>query len=397
MEIARLQFQLGQHSNAVEYAERAVKTFPNHRYVVRSFACLLSTIGESEKALYYLRKSESFRWDPWVQSAEVAISSSIKKSTKLSKARLQHIRSLRSADKNMTELAAGLATIETESGNRKTAKHLLELSMSSPNENSLAQLRWLQQNKNLAPLVQPNIFVDNASEANVYDSIKLENPTLAVAQAEIWQMDQPFLSQSALIGSSLCLSVLDEPSRALKIVDRALIAQPNDLSLHNNRFVGLVLNGQINEANDLFNERLKTKRLGEYEPFTYAALGLMAFAKGKCDDGRGFYLEAMKSASKNKNPDLVVTAFIYWIGREFSCKQISNSDAVQLIETLEKKLEKQNSVLKRNSMALATIRRRVSAANSSPPLAIASEIKKTADTSYNLLNAAVANETHGDV
>jgi tetratricopeptide (TPR) repeat protein len=401
LEISRLQFQIGQHSSAVHYAERAIKTFPNHRYIIRSFACLLSSIDEwctdewgadgKDRALFYIRKSDSFRWDPWVQSAEVAVSNAMKKVTKLPKSRLQQLRQLKHGNRSLTELTAGLATIETQSGNRKAAKHFLELSMVAPNENSLAQLRWLQQKKNLAPLVQPNTFVGNAFEADVYESIKLENPENAVSHAESWQIDQPYLSQPALVGSSLCLSVLNEPIRAIRSLDRALLAQPNHLSLHNNRFVALLMDGQINEAIKVFEERLRVKRVGQDEPFSFAAMGLLAFATGHYKEGRKCYGEAMQSATKLKNPELVVTAFIYWIGREHHHNQISKVEALELIGAIEKQLEKQTAVRKKTSMALNALRLRVSESPSVPVDLVVPEIRKTAEESYGWLSSAANN------
>ncbi len=392
LEIARIQFHHGQLDSAMHYAERAISSFPNDRYVLRSISCFFASRGEPDRALKYLRRSEGFEWDPWIQSAEIAVSHTIDENTKLPKRRIQEIRHMQDANSNNTELTAGLATMDLESGNRKMAKRLFETSMRAPNENSLAQLRWIQKDSDFAPTLQPGRIVTDAYEANTYEACQQEEPELAVRHAETWLNDQPFQTGPALLASSLCLSVLNDPLRAIATVDKALISQPDNLSLLNNKFVGLILSGQIDPASDVFNRWLNISREGQSLPFTYAAKGLMDFTLRKFDTGRMFYVDAMTSASENKDPVLVVMALIYWMDREYYHGLVSKRVVLEQVELIEKRLSKQFSLRKSVNMPLMAFKKRIFGTIDTNSNVDTLEVKKAADIGLNLLSSAVKTE-----
>ena len=347
LEIARLQFNIGQLNSAQKYAERAVMTYPNNRYVLRSISCMFATSDEAERALYYLRRSDLVKSDPWVQAAEVAVCGQLNKSPQLTKYGIRDIKSSTRINVSMTELTAGLASLEFKSGNKKSAKKLMEQSMLAPNENSLAQLRWFQENREFAKNVFPLNAVPMAYEANAYEAVSEERIGDAVDFSECWLRDQPFQSRAAMLASSLCISVLADRERALNIVNEALICAPDDMGLLNNKLVALSLLGQNHEAEKILLSKISTPQNDEERlPFYHAAFGMVAFGNFDYEKGRNHYTDAIKAAAKAKNPELSLLAMSYWLERELEHKQISYASVQLLIKKVEDKIKKHTRLVK---------------------------------------------------
>jgi tetratricopeptide (TPR) repeat protein len=348
IEIGRLHFLNGQHQNALKYAERAIRTYPNSRYILRAISCLCDRIGELDRALHFIRKSSTLSHDPWVQSAEIAISASLGKFTKVPQSVLSNARNSKSAEVSKTELAASLASLELHAGKRKSARKLMENSMLAPNENSLAQLRWFQKAGDFAQRVVPMIDLPTAYEAKAYEALNVENVDVAIANSICWFNEQPFQVSSALLASSLSLSVTRNFAQALNVLTRAVDVNPNSFALKNNKLVALCMMNKTVEAKTILNNDILVHRSNDSEvPFKFAAQGLVAFCEGNFAEGREYYANAISSAASDKNGSLVVMALIYYLGQELSSGQASLADVKELVANVEK-ITVKNRVLRRS-------------------------------------------------
>src|ERR1043166_9266423 len=146
LEIARLQSLLGQTGPAERYVELGLSLAPNTRYVLRSAVRFWVHSGDKERALETLWRSESLRFDPWLQAAEVAVADMCDRSPKSLKKKVREIIETAPTDESHSELASSIAMLELKSGQPvRRVRKLLRLSLHSPTENALAQAIWARK------------------------------------------------------------------------------------------------------------------------------------------------------------------------------------------------------------------------------------------------------------
>lgn len=122
MEIARLHSIIGQTDRACSYVERALKSAPDNRYILRSSARFFLHSSEKERALHTVQNSDAVRSDPWIQAAEVAVCTLLDKSPRWGAKEVRSLASAATLGVRYSELAAGLAMHELKHGNRRMAR-----------------------------------------------------------------------------------------------------------------------------------------------------------------------------------------------------------------------------------------------------------------------------------
>lgn len=347
IELARLYFIGGQYKIAEKCAERALLISPNNRFILRAASCLWHRTDEADKALYFLRKSSLLAFDPWVQSAEMAVATSLGKQTKVSLSVIAGTRGQSNLPAAKTELAASLASLEFHSGKTKQAKKLFQSAMAAPNENSLAQLRWFQKSKGFAESVEPNVDIPHAFEAGAYDALRAEHVEAAISNSISWFNEQPFQVSAALLSSSLTLAVTAEYARAFEITQIASRVNPRSFGIQNNKLVALCMLKRVHEARAVLDGFILPCRAKESQvPFQFAASGLVAFTEGDFDQGREFYAQAIRAAAANKDGGLVIAALIYYLWQELMNGQASLEEVNALVVKIDKITEKNRALRK---------------------------------------------------
>ena len=144
---------MGQNDKARMAMLVALSLSNGNRFILRAASRCFMHINEPDIALDILNRSGLCDFDPWITSAEIAISDGFGlKSRCLGKSK--HIISDNTITQfSRSELAAGLATIELKAGALKKAKKLMRQAIIAPTENALAQVEWLsRQIKQSIPL-----------------------------------------------------------------------------------------------------------------------------------------------------------------------------------------------------------------------------------------------------
>ena len=320
IDLARVHSSIGQANQASRYVERAVKQCPNNRYIIRSAARFYSHIKEPDIALAVVKHNSvsGSGGDPWIQAAEVSVCNLLGKTPGWGAKKIKSLNQSKAPNISQSEIAAGLAALELKNGNSKSAKKLFERSMLAPTDNSLAQLKWAKSkgllSKNYMSMLSATVKL--SFEANLYDAISKEDGHTAATEAWNWLADEPYSSQPALIGSSICSGVLNDLERAIEFAEQGIIATPNEPFLLNNKLFALARLGEITKAQEILPQLQKWKHDGKFEPFFHAAQGIIEFRKKNITAGRTHYSNAVNAAKAKDNKGRMMLALIHWFEEE---------------------------------------------------------------------------------
>ena len=119
VELSRLYSMFNHEDKAEQAMVIAINLAPNNRYVVRSATRLFIHIHKYEKALYYLKKSQLLKGDPWVISAHIATSDLMNRYSPHLKKGIELIDSKNFSDYDLTELSSAICTFEYHNGTAK--------------------------------------------------------------------------------------------------------------------------------------------------------------------------------------------------------------------------------------------------------------------------------------
>jgi hypothetical protein len=101
----------------------------------------------------------------------------------------------------------------------------------------------------------------------------------------------------------------------LEFTDRGLAAEPKNLSLLNNKAVGLAYLGRIREATNLLYRLVIDQAPAAVQPALYATTGLLFFRSGDAARGRAFYEKAIANPYSRKDRRCHVMA-LWHLARE---------------------------------------------------------------------------------
>lgn len=309
VELARAYTVAGEDRKAERAIRAALQLAPNNRFVLRSAARFFIHIGEPEIARALLSNSESSRSDPWLMASEIAIADFLGAQSKLPKiARLALERGMPSSD--ATELASALGSLEAAHGSDRAARRLLRQAVKGANENSVAQIQWL----NRAHLGEA-VDVSSAKppllhEANAWASYHKGEFETALEESLRWLTDQPFSSAPAILSSFILEDLMWEFESAREIAEAGLKSNPNDPMLLNNLAVCLMELDRIGEAEHVLGHLRAEDRASNAENTFRATFGMLEFRKGNVDEGRRLYNQAIERAiSSGDKADTVRALF----------------------------------------------------------------------------------------
>lgn len=306
MDLAHAHTVVGQK----EKAERAVRTAlalaPENRFVLRSAVRFLIHCNDKAQAIELLRRSSSIRHDPWIMSAEIALSSVMNMAPRAYK-RAREIVDADALDPWQTgELHGALGTLAmTDRGVGKARKFFLK-SLRHPTENAVAQAQWAV-NGNLALEVPPKLLTqDHAFEALALKARNERRWKDAIAACRLWSAMEPTSTRPLNLASFIAEVALNDGPTAIEFTERMRLTVPDDSIALNNHIVALAYAGDQKEAEELF-ERLARRSLTQAEAIVRRATeGLLAFRRGDAEAGEQLYLDAFERSKPLKDRELSV-------------------------------------------------------------------------------------------
>ncbi len=339
VELARLYAMKGNSRKAENAIITALHLAPNNRFVLRSATRFFIHEEKFDKALFYLRKAENLKYDPWLISAHIATSSIMGRFSPVIKEGRKLIDSGNFSDFDLTELASSLGTLELKTGSFKRAKGLFNKSMIMPNDNSLAQLEWVSKDDKRLQ-INPFSFdkVINPFEAQALEFYERGNWSGAFYNSIKWFLDMPFSKRPVILGSYIAGSLLKDKNAAITLCKVGLQANPKDPTLLNNMVYNIATSGNT-EMLDFYVQQmigLDINGLPDASKITYqATLGLVALKKGQLELGIDLYKRAIQNATNLKNDYLKNLAIVNFANELINLKLPEQYQYIELVKNMK--------------------------------------------------------------
>ena len=320
MELARSYTIAGLNEKAGKAVLAALQLAPNNRFVLRSAARFFIHVGEKEIAHRLLSGSGIIKQDPWIMASEIAVADSIGKTSRLSRVAREKMES-DVPPSELTELAPALGSLEADSGNHRVARRFLRRALDGANENSIAQIRWLNRSRLNRTASEDAVDVSRANppllhEANAWAAFYRGDFDVAREESFCWLNDQPFASAPAVLNSYIASSIFLDFEAGRDVARNALRSNPDDPLLLNNLAVCLMEVGDIPGAEAALSRLTAQARSGTADATYGATSGMLAFRKGNTEDGRRLYLNAIEKAKSTGDKGTAARAAYHLVFEE---------------------------------------------------------------------------------
>ena len=319
VETARLYTIIGEKVKAKKLLHQALSLAPNNRYISRSSARFFSEIEEDDHyAIKILRKNEFLKSDPWLLSAEIALNSKLKKSSKLINVGKSLVENETFDYFETSELSSAIGTEELLNGSRKKSKQFFNLALIKPNDNSLAQVEWAT-NQDKSIIINDDLFISTrasheAKTLNAYFNKDWDS----VAEFSLnWFFDMPNHIDSLLVGSRVISVFQENYITAAKFMEAGLVSHPTeDLLLNNAAYYLAMANRPIEALNYLNRVKKFNEPSNATELCVLATQGLIQYRLGNYSLGREYYLKVIEIAEKHYSKHYLPLAALNYIREE---------------------------------------------------------------------------------
>lgn len=313
VDLARAYVSEGHTYKAQFHFDIALSLAPQNRFVVRSASRFYVHIGDFERALDVFNGC-SFG-DPWIDAARVAIADQI---GGMKKVQIKQIRRSLDADlspEQLTELNASLATLELGSGSTRRAKRLFQASASGANDNTVAQIRWADEQLSIE--FDPTLLsVERSYEARAVDAEIKEDWENVVNECRSWLIDEPFSLRPVFMAGFVASEFLGKFDAALEFARAGLHFRRNDAGLLNNAAYALAALGKFKDADDeLARAKIYVPGSRSLHVVT-ATAGFIEFRRRNFALGRELYHQAFDGARKLKDEKLQQQVWLHWMREE---------------------------------------------------------------------------------
>lgn len=320
VELSRYYLLLGQKKSAIKSIRYALNLGPTNRFVLRCAAKLSEHFSDNDAELLeemrrILNKHSIATYDPWLLSAEIAISSQLNRTSRFIKKGMEFIKSNSISPFSFTELASSIATVEMEYGSHKNSRALFNQALISPNDNSFAQIEWAaQKDKNIKIPSLQEVNIKKNFEALAMGNYHSEKYDFAVSHMVEWLLDQPFSKAPSITGSYIASTFTKDYKTAINLSKAGLISHPDDVTLNNNLAYALALDENpqaalkiLDSMSGILNIPMETQICQE------ATRGLAMFKLGTKENistGRKLYESAINKAIKESNDNNFISLAI---------------------------------------------------------------------------------------
>lgn len=329
-ELARHYLSLGHYHKATTAMTCARALAPRSVYLARSAARLYTQIDEPEHALEILRNNSKTSTNPWLLSAEVAISSKADLPSKLVKKAVEMLGEKGHSPRNLTELAAAVGTLEHLNGKHKRAKLLFAQCLLDPTANALAQAQWASEQDHKIQIPVKAWESETSFEARALAARLQRNWSESQAMAIRWLRDEPFDFRASTLGSYYSF-VPDLTGLAVEIATTGLVAAKGNPLLLNNRAVAKAFLGDLDGA---FSDLSQAIRSDSSDPHYIATLGLIAYRGGNAALGSELYAEAAAWFAGKKDKFSTTMASLHWIREEARMGSVGVADELEAMKKL---------------------------------------------------------------
>ena len=313
----------------------------SNRFILRSAARCFMHMGEPDRAVTILNRSGLCPFDPWIASAEIAISESMGLKSKSIRNAKSLIKDDNLSHFSRSELAVGMGTIEMKNGSASRAKMLMRQALRDPTENALAQVEWVatRLGANISNIVQLGERVPASFEAQARHFFIKKQFEDSLKASKMWGRFQQLSSQPIIFSSFIASVCLDDDAEAIRIIESAMPAHKNVPLLTNNYACSLARRGEVPAAAKAL-QKVNFRDLSEREKFTFCATqGLISFRSGDVEQGRKLYSTAVCEFEQFNNPRSAAIATYFWAIEE---KRIGSPQATSRVKDAKSRIERFN-------------------------------------------------------
>jgi tetratricopeptide (TPR) repeat protein len=213
-----------------------------------------------------------------------------------------------------------MGTMEFNSGDSKKAKKLFRRSLIDPNDNSLAQARWIWQQVWGSPvdLKVDEFKIDRPFEAVTIEALGLTDWTRALESSLRWLADQPFSAEAARYASYLASTIFEKFTLSEDIANFGLITHPGDPGFQITLAFCYASTGRQPEAHDQLSKVRNPSAENWVDAAIEANYGLLAFRNGEVEIGRKRYELAVTIADRIEDKRTKLAALTYWANEEIA-------------------------------------------------------------------------------
>lgn len=315
-ETALLHANIGQQRKARELLERAIRTAPNSRYVLRAAVRFFCHDGDPERALETIRKSRRLYFDPWLRSAELATGSLLGESPRDWRKAKAMVDGGEFSNHAISELAAQLGTIELSAGSKRQALRILRKGAQCPTENAVAQIEHVGRETAIFTPEELIADLSTSHEATAHAAYWKFEWDKALSACERWFEIEPFSTRPAIFASFIASVRSTSLERGLALGLSALEANPGEPTLLNNVAVIHAYRGELEEARSVL-AKVKIGVDSDSKATNLATSGLISIRSGDIECGVQEYTNAVALALKDKRHVTALRAYCF-LGRELS-------------------------------------------------------------------------------
>ena len=343
LELSRHYAILGQNDQALNWLMRAYALAPNNRMILRALVQFHDVIGDLRSSLPYLWKSDGLKYDPLIQSAEVAAAEISGRGSKTASILKRKFKGLPTVSRSQSEAALALATLEHANGiSERAVFKLVKAGLFNSTENAFAQGVWIGEKTTRTLMTRfPELKIqDDAFEARANIYFDAKEYKLAIGEAYKWSLDQPFQAHPLAFICNCAAIYTNDPSLGKKYADIIMSRHSNDWSAVN---AALMVYNEI-KSFDRAREALSIlRRLADsssVRSFVHAGSGLVYFSTGELEPARESYMEAIKLAKNANRRDLTFSAVAFYVLGEARFGHCAADELGTVILLLERILNK---------------------------------------------------------
>jgi tetratricopeptide (TPR) repeat protein len=320
---------LGHTEKTKRAMQVAIALGSQNNLILRSAARCFMHIGEPDRAIALLQDSGIWSTDPWIASAEIAISEGMGVQSRSLKIGRSLVDDDNLSIHSRSELAACLGTLEIRSGSVRRAKSLMQKALREPTENALAQAEWMSTHLGIE--VRSNTFTVPAPyEAHARHYYRIKDFRTSLSASKEWGRFQPFSSRPFAFASYLASVCLEDDALAIQILKGTSLPLRGSPLLANNLAFALARQNRLAEAIRTINT-IDVNGITDRERFTLSATkGLISFRSGQVEDARKLYQQTVKGFDRIRESRSAAIAVFFWAVEEKRLK--SDLSALRIAE-----------------------------------------------------------------
>ena len=320
-DLARHFASIGRKEKAQRCMSVALSMAPDHRWMLRTAARFLVHQEDSAAAHRLLANHPKTRSDPWLLAAELACAQVAGRAPKHWGAANDLLRRRSHSPEHSSELAAAVAMLELEGGNRKGARKAVFRALEAPTENTLAQVSWAMAQQRLQDGFGLEALVQRTSDAYEADCrLRLAEGDLlgALGAAETWREDEPFAARPCA-EIAFIASLIDDHERTAEMANCVSLLDGHlELNVEMNCLFSKLSSGNLSQDRDGRElDRIRGRLLeameqgGEAAYHAIANMGLWEYRYGNPAVGRALYDKAVDIALKLHQRDTAAMAAVF--------------------------------------------------------------------------------------